>query len=110
MAEVASRAATTSRRVMTFSSRRADAYGFDDAAQIPRRIPSGLHRLGVAGIIGGAHFQVVGGCSDFYRQLLCAERIFAEILAEVGRRPGLAAVDRNRDVLDALAAVEGDAL
>ena len=45
-----------------------------------------------------------------HRQLPFAERIFAEIAAELRRRPGLAAVGGDRDFLDALAAVERDAL
>jgi hypothetical protein len=39
---------------------------------------------------------------ELHRQLPFAERIFAEVLAELGRRPGLAAIGRDRDFLDAL--------
>src|ERR1700686_3986596 len=92
------------------SSRRGDANGFDDVAQIAGRIPQWLHRLGVAGIVGGANLELVGARRELHLQRPYAERIFAEILAEFRRRPALAAVARDRDLLDALAAVEGDAL
>src|SRR5665647_3082522 len=93
-----------------FSSRRGYANGFDDVAQIAGRIPPGLARLGVAAIVGGANLELVAARRELHRQLPFAERIFAEILAEPGRGPALAAVDRDSDFLDAGAAVEGDAL
>src|SRR5262249_38175734 len=83
--------------------------GFDDVAQISGGIPSWLERLHLAAIAGGARFQAVvaGGQPD--RPLPLAAPIVAEILAEPGRRPGLAVIDGDCDLLDALAAVEGDA-
>ena len=55
-------------------------------------------------------FSTCSPAASVDRQRPFAERIFAEILAELGVAPGLAAVGRDRDLLDAAAAVEGDAL
>src|SRR3954452_24734333 len=87
-----------------------DADGLDDVAQIAGRIPQRIHRLHVAGIVGGANLEFVGAGLEFYGKLPFPERVFAQILAELCRRPVLAAIGRDRDFLDALAAVEGDAL
>src|SRR5215475_14702922 len=47
---------------------------------------------------------------QLHRQLPLAERIFAEFAAKLRWYPGVAAIGRDLNLLDALAAVEGDAL
>src|SRR5882724_13523307 len=84
--------------------------GFDDVAQISGGVPACLQRLRLAAIAGRARLQSMGARGELDRQLPLAERIIAEIPAELGRRPGLAVVDRHGDLLDALAAVESDPL
>src|ERR1700722_464146 len=92
------------------SSGRRDADGFDHVAQVARSVPERLHRLRLACTAGRAHLQLVrtGGQPD--RHLPLAEGVVSQVLAEAGLRPGLPAVSGDGDVLDALAAVECDAL
>src|SRR6202140_3115924 len=92
------------------SSSRRDADGFDHVAQVARSVPERLHRLGLAAVAGRAHLQLVRACGQPDRHLPLAEGIFPQVLAEAGLRPGFPAVGGDGDVLDALAAVECDAL
>src|SRR5204863_296012 len=78
--------------------------------QVAGRVPARLHRLCVTAIAGGAHLDLRSPGGELHRQCPFAEGVFAEITAKPGRYPGLAAVDRDRNLLDAGAAVEGDAL
>src|SRR5580700_8181472 len=87
-----------------------DADGFDHVAQVARSVPERLHRLRLAYVADRAHLQLVraGGQPD--RQLPLAEGVFPQVLAEAGLRPGFPAVGGDGDVLDAVTAVECDAL
>src|SRR6267154_6571836 len=92
------------------SSSRRDADGFDHVAQVARAVPERLHRLRLASVAGRTHLQLVRAGRQPDRHLPFAERVFPQILAEAGLRPGFPAVGGDGDVLDALAAVECDAL
>src|SRR5260370_30474281 len=92
------------------SSSRRDADGFDHVAQVARSVPERLHRLRLAAVAGRAHLQFVRACRQPDPHLPFAEGIFPQILAQAGLRPGFPAVGGDGDVLDALAAVECDAL
>src|SRR5712692_8891554 len=89
-------------------SARRHADGFDDVAQISGRVPTRLERLRLTAIAGGARLQIMDARGKLDGQFPLAERIVAEILAELGWCPGLAIVERHGDLLDALAAVESD--
>src|ERR1700681_2265249 len=92
------------------SSSRPDVDGFDHVAQIARPIPERLHRLRLAAVAGRAPLQFVRAGRQPDRHLPFAEGVFPQILAQPGLRPGFPAVGGDGDVLDALAAVECDAL
>src|ERR1700732_5080241 len=92
------------------SSSRRDADGFDHVAQVARSVPERLHRLRLAAVAGRAHLQLVRAGRQPDRHLPFAEGVFPQILAEAGPPPGFPAVGGDSDVLDALAAVECNAL
>src|SRR5450631_4819927 len=92
------------------SSSRRDADGFGHVAQVARSVPERLHRLRLAAVAGRADLQFVRAGHEPDPHLPFAEGVFPQILAQAGLRPGFPAVGGDGDVLDALAAVECDAL
>src|ERR1700686_2826025 len=92
------------------SSSRRDADGFDHVAQVARSVPERLRRLRLAAVAGRANLQFVRAGRQPDRHLPFAEGVFPQILAQPGLRPGFPAVGGDGDVLDALAAVECDAV
>src|SRR5262245_21796384 len=90
-------------------SRGLDVDGLDDVAHVACPVPPRLRRLDLAAPAGRAHHERRGAGRQLDRGLPRPERVLAEIAAELRWLPGLAAVARQRDLLDAVAAVEGDA-
>src|ERR1051325_11866950 len=86
-----------------------DVDGLDDVAHVARRVPPRLHRLPVPAPARRSFRECRGAGRELDRGLPRPERVLAEVAAELGRLPGLAAVARQLDLLDAMAAVEGDA-
>src|SRR3954452_653240 len=95
---------------MAVSSSRSDADGFDHIAQVARPIPEWVRALRLAAVAGRAYFQLARSGGSLARHLPLPERVFPEILPESGLRPGFPAISGDCDLLDAFAAVEGNAL
>src|SRR6266705_3242925 len=88
---------------------RGDAHGFDAVAQVAGRIPQGRRGLALAGAVDRAHPQLVRAFVRREGGAPAAERVAAEVLAQLRRLPVLAAVGGEGHFADAVAAVEGDA-
>src|SRR5262249_12752674 len=106
---VASAAAARGLGLMMASSRGLEVDGLDDVSHVTGRVPARLHRLRLAALAGRAHEERLIAGRQLHVRLPGPERVLAEVLAELGRAPALAAVRGERDLLDAVAAVEGDA-
>src|SRR5664280_617138 len=92
------------------ASDRSDLDRLDHVAHVAGRLPDRRRRLADAGACPGAGADVVGaGAIRRQREGEFAERVAPQVFAEEGVLPGFAAVGRDTDLADALAAVEGDA-
>src|SRR6185295_12350290 len=88
-------------------SRHVERDAVDDVVMIAGRIVVELGRLRLADLVGGArHYDHFALAPERRRE--GAERIFPQILAELGRRPGLATIGRDLDRRDAVASVPGN--
>src|SRR5439155_8353242 len=79
-------------------------------AHITRRIPQRFQRLRLANTVGRFNFQSIqSGALRFEGNRPLAERILAEVLAQLRVAPGPSAIFRKKDLPDSIPAIERDA-